>query len=158
MAMSMLSKTLVFPPSQKLINPQNPKKSKPSIPRQSPSPFYSFSRLSSRISASVASTDSHRLVEAFDPRIPLEEALTPPSSWYTDPSFFALEFNRVFFRGWQAAGMYIHSSFLDRYLFHVRKDFVFFFFHVEVIAVRIDEGFWVLSFWIFYWEQKIFAE
>nr|XP_010927268.1 choline monooxygenase, chloroplastic [Elaeis guineensis] len=45
-----------------------------------------------------------RMVEAFDSKIPLAEALTPPSSWYTDPSFFALEFERVFLRGWQAVG------------------------------------------------------
>ncbi|RRT83037.1 hypothetical protein BHE74_00005532 [Ensete ventricosum] len=45
-----------------------------------------------------------RMVEAFNPEIPLAEAITPPSSWYTDPSFLALEFDRVFFRGWQAVG------------------------------------------------------
>ncbi|URE15215.1 choline monooxygenase [Musa troglodytarum] len=46
------------------------------------------------------------MVEAFDPEIPLPEAITPPSSWYTDPSFLALEFDRVFFRGWQAGWTY----------------------------------------------------
>ncbi|XP_074582107.1 choline monooxygenase, chloroplastic [Curcuma longa] len=45
-----------------------------------------------------------RMVEAFDPKIPLVEAITPPSSWYTDSSFLDLEFERVFFRGWQAVG------------------------------------------------------
>ncbi|XP_064974063.1 choline monooxygenase, chloroplastic-like isoform X2 [Musa acuminata AAA Group] len=45
-----------------------------------------------------------RMVEAFNPDIPLAEAITPPSSWCTDPSFLALEFDRVFFRGWQAVG------------------------------------------------------
>ncbi|WOK96331.1 choline monooxygenase, chloroplastic [Canna indica] len=45
-----------------------------------------------------------RILETFDPKIPLAEAVTPPSSWYTDPSFLALEFERVFFRGWQAVG------------------------------------------------------
>ncbi|PKU75985.1 Choline monooxygenase, chloroplastic [Dendrobium catenatum] len=48
--------------------------------------------------------DVRRMLEDFDPTIPLPEALTPPSSWYTDPSFFALEFERVFFRGWQVVG------------------------------------------------------
>ncbi|XP_077222239.1 choline monooxygenase, putative (CMO-like) isoform X2 [Tasmannia lanceolata] len=48
--------------------------------------------------------ESLRSVEDFNPRIPLQEALTPPSSWYTDPSFLALEFERVFYRGWQAVG------------------------------------------------------
>lgn len=45
-----------------------------------------------------------RMVEAFDPKIPLAEAITPPSSWYTDSSFLDLEFERLFFRGWQAVG------------------------------------------------------
>ncbi|XP_077222241.1 choline monooxygenase, putative (CMO-like) isoform X4 [Tasmannia lanceolata] len=49
--------------------------------------------------------ESLRSVEDFNPRIPLQEALTPPSSWYTDPSFLALEFERVFYRGWQAVEM-----------------------------------------------------
>ncbi|XP_008801514.1 choline monooxygenase, chloroplastic [Phoenix dactylifera] len=58
-------------------------------------------------SPEIGISDTHalrRTVEAFDPRIPLAEALTPPSSWYTDPSFFAFEFERVFLRGWQAVG------------------------------------------------------
>ncbi|KAK9097804.1 hypothetical protein Syun_024849 [Stephania yunnanensis] len=44
------------------------------------------------------------VVEEFDPKTPLEQALTPPSSWYTDPSFLDLELHRVFHRGWQAVG------------------------------------------------------
>ncbi|PKA65791.1 Choline monooxygenase, chloroplastic [Apostasia shenzhenica] len=44
------------------------------------------------------------MLDEFDPTIPLPEALTPPSFWYTDPSFLDLEFERVFFRGWQVAG------------------------------------------------------
>lgn len=50
------------------------------------------------------SLDAQKLVEEFDPKIPIEKALTPPSSWYTHPSFLALEFDRVFSRGWQAVG------------------------------------------------------
>lgn len=44
------------------------------------------------------------MVDEFDPKIPIEEALTLPSSWYTDPSFYSLELDRVFYRGWQAIG------------------------------------------------------
>ncbi|GAB2267400.1 hypothetical protein Dimus_002384 [Dionaea muscipula] len=44
------------------------------------------------------------VVGDFDPSIPIEDAVTPPSSWYTDPSFYALELDRVFYRGWQAVG------------------------------------------------------
>lgn len=45
-----------------------------------------------------------REIDSFDPRIPLDEAHTPPSSWYTDPMFLDVEFDRVFYRGWQAVG------------------------------------------------------
>ncbi|KAL6977879.1 choline monooxygenase [Sarracenia purpurea var. burkii] len=48
--------------------------------------------------------EARRLVRQFDPKIPLQEARTPPSSWYTHHSFLSLEFDRVFFRGWQAVG------------------------------------------------------
>ncbi|KAK2982968.1 hypothetical protein RJ640_019246 [Escallonia rubra] len=44
------------------------------------------------------------LVDDFNPKIPIEQALTPPTSWYTDPTFFSLELDRVFYRGWQAVG------------------------------------------------------
>ncbi|KAI3974508.1 hypothetical protein MKX01_018001 [Papaver californicum] len=47
---------------------------------------------------------TQKLVKEFNPDIPLEKALTPPSSWYTDSSFLSLEFDRVFYRGWQAVG------------------------------------------------------
>lgn len=59
---------------------------------------------SSEIGASTATDHCQRLVASFDPAIPLPEAVTPPAFWYTDPSFLALEFDRVFFRGWQAVG------------------------------------------------------
>ncbi|XP_031480265.1 choline monooxygenase, chloroplastic isoform X2 [Nymphaea colorata] len=45
-----------------------------------------------------------REIDSFDPKIPLDEAHTPPSSWYTDPLFLDIEFDRVFYRGWQAVG------------------------------------------------------
>ncbi|KVI11819.1 Aromatic-ring-hydroxylating dioxygenase, alpha subunit [Cynara cardunculus var. scolymus] len=44
------------------------------------------------------------LVHEFNPSIPIQEALTPPSSWYTCASFLSLELNQVFFKGWQAVG------------------------------------------------------
>ncbi|KAJ7955856.1 Choline monooxygenase [Quillaja saponaria] len=53
---------------------------------------------------SDVSPQVQRLVDEFNPKIPIEEAVTPPSSWYTDPSFFALELDSVFYRGWQAVG------------------------------------------------------
>lgn len=52
-----------------------------------------------------------RLAGEFNPKIPIEEAFTPPSSWYTDPEFYAFELNRVFYTGWQVAGTPL-SSFL----------------------------------------------
>ncbi|KAI3416719.1 Choline monooxygenase [Psidium guajava] len=54
--------------------------------------------------ASVATPAAQSLVDEFDPELPIEEAWTPPSSWYTDPSFLDLELERVFYRGWQAVG------------------------------------------------------
>nr|GMD76022.1 choline monooxygenase, chloroplastic [Ipomoea batatas] len=45
---------------------------------------------------------SFSLTREFNPDIPIEEAQTPPSSWYTDPSFYSLELTRVFYTGWQA--------------------------------------------------------
>lgn len=56
------------------------------------------------IDTSAAADRRRRFLSSFDPTIPLQEAVTPPASWYTDPSFLALEFDRVFFRGWQAVG------------------------------------------------------
>ncbi|KAI7752176.1 hypothetical protein M8C21_027368 [Ambrosia artemisiifolia] len=44
------------------------------------------------------------LVQQFNPNIPIQEAITPPSSWYTSPEFLSLELDQVFFKGWQAVG------------------------------------------------------
>ncbi|XP_028946979.2 choline monooxygenase, chloroplastic isoform X1 [Malus domestica] len=44
------------------------------------------------------------LVGQFEPTIPIERAGTPPSSWYTNPSFYSLEIDTLFYRGWQAVG------------------------------------------------------
>ncbi|KAJ6854108.1 choline monooxygenase, chloroplastic [Iris pallida] len=57
-----------------------------------------------RFSAPNVRRRCRSLVEDFDPAIPVEEAVTPPSSWYTDPSVLQLEYERIFFRGWQAVG------------------------------------------------------
>jgi len=43
-------------------------------------------------------------MDLFDPRIPIEKATTPPSSWYTDPASLARERGTVFRRSWQAVG------------------------------------------------------
>ncbi|CAK9327912.1 unnamed protein product [Citrullus colocynthis] len=68
-------------------------------------------RSPSRISAALSFQnpdshfiEAHKLVHEFDPEIPLEKAVTPPSSWYIDPSFFHLELHRIFYTGWQAVG------------------------------------------------------
>lgn len=37
----------------------------------------------------------------FEPTVPVEEAWTPPSSWYVDPELFELERRAVFARSWQ---------------------------------------------------------
>lgn len=42
----------------------------------------------------------------FKRSVPIEEASTPPSSWYTDPAFAEFEMDRVFSRGWQAVGKF----------------------------------------------------
>ncbi|KAF3452685.1 hypothetical protein FNV43_RR03118 [Rhamnella rubrinervis] len=52
----------------------------------------------------TSSLGPQALVAQFDPKIPIEEAITPPSSWYTDPSFYTFELDRIFYRGWQAVG------------------------------------------------------
>ncbi|XP_030456390.2 choline monooxygenase, chloroplastic isoform X2 [Syzygium oleosum] len=55
-------------------------------------------------SAAAPSAAKSTVDDEFDPALPIEEASTPPSSWYTDPSFLDLELDRVFYRGWQAVG------------------------------------------------------
>ena len=42
-----------------------------------------------------------RELERFDPTTPIERAVTPPASWYTDPAFLQLEARAVFQRTWQ---------------------------------------------------------
>ncbi|KAK7291851.1 hypothetical protein RIF29_07334 [Crotalaria pallida] len=50
------------------------------------------------------SSHTLKLAHHFNPKIPIEEAVTPPTSWYTHPSFFHLELDRVFYTGWQVVG------------------------------------------------------
>ena len=52
--------------------------------------------------------DVGKLVHEFNPEVPVEKVVIPPSSWYTDPSFFQEELERVFYRGWQAVGCIEH--------------------------------------------------
>lgn len=69
---------------------------KPSLRRKLSSK--GFSVKASSVSASAS------LEVEFDPKIPIEKALTPPSSWYSLPSFYSFELDRIFYRGWQVVG------------------------------------------------------
>ena len=40
-------------------------------------------------------------VRRFDPRVPIEEASTPPASWYTASEFYEIERDVVFGKTWQ---------------------------------------------------------
>jgi len=58
----------------------------------------------------VHTSQTQRLVHQFNPKTPIEEAVTPPTSWYTHPSFFHLELDRVFYRGWQVVGQFYSAQ------------------------------------------------
>ncbi len=47
--------------------------------------------------------DPRAELERFRPDLPIEEASTPPASWYTTPEFFEREVETVFRRTWQYA-------------------------------------------------------
>ncbi|KAJ6742021.1 CHOLINE MONOOXYGENASE CHLOROPLASTIC [Salix viminalis] len=87
------------------------------------------------VASSVRQSDNYcqNLVDEFDPNIPIEKALTPPSSWYTDPSFFDFELHRVFYRGWQAVG-YTEQIKNPRDFFTGRLG------NVEFLVCRDDHG------------------
>lgn len=69
-------------------------------------------RFISKISNSwVSLSEGRLLVDEFNPEIPIEKAVTPPSCWYTDSSFLQLELDHVFYKGWQAVGMNDFVSF-----------------------------------------------
>ena len=61
-------------------------------------------RVAAAARAAAESDHARRLVAEFDPAVPLEAAVTPPSGWYTDADLLRLELDRVFLRGWQAVG------------------------------------------------------
>ncbi|XP_062164249.1 choline monooxygenase, chloroplastic isoform X1 [Alnus glutinosa] len=94
-----------------------------SLRRPIPPPFYS----------TCDDVSLQQLVHQFNPKVPIEEAVTPPSSWYTDPSFFDLELHRVFYRGWQAVG-YIQQIKDPRDFFTGRLG------NVEFVVCRDDDG------------------
>ncbi|KAL4297580.1 hypothetical protein GQ457_12G025300 [Hibiscus cannabinus] len=88
------------------------------------------------VSVSVSCSLSHeaeKIVREFDPKIPIEQAPTPPSSWYTDPSFYALELDRVFYKGWQAVG-YTEQIEQPHDFFSGRLG------NVEFVVCRDDDG------------------
>lgn len=45
-----------------------------------------------------------RIVNEFDPRLPLPRALTAPGSWYVDADFYRHETNAVLKKSWQLVG------------------------------------------------------
>ena len=45
-------------------------------------------------------------VKRFDIKVPIEEAVTPPSSWYTSREFYLLEMEKIFKKNWIS----IHSK------------------------------------------------
>src|SRR5262249_18040654 len=45
-----------------------------------------------------------KIIESYDPHLPLDAASTIPASWYLDPEIAALEQRTVFARSWQVAG------------------------------------------------------
>ncbi|KAM6597820.1 hypothetical protein CsatA_008344 [Cannabis sativa] len=69
----------------------------------------------------------------FDPKIKIEEAVTPPSNWYTDPSFFARELDRVFYKGWQFVGC-------SEQIKDPRSYFTGRLGHIEFVVCRDDNG------------------
>ncbi|VVA22231.1 PREDICTED: choline monooxygenase [Prunus dulcis] len=82
-----------------------PKPLRPKGPYLLPNPRTVFNfKASSLHNPQVSSIGAPTLVGQFDPTIPIERAVTPPSSWYTDSSFYSLELDTLFYRGWQAAG------------------------------------------------------
>jgi hypothetical protein len=44
-----------------------------------------------------------QIIESYNSELALEQAATPPASWYTDPRIADLEQRTVFSRSWQVA-------------------------------------------------------
>ncbi|KAL2553917.1 Choline monooxygenase [Forsythia ovata] len=76
---------------------------------------------------------ARKLVQEFNPKIPIEEAWTPPSSWYTDPDFYSLELDQVFYRGWHPVG-YTEQIKEPRQFFTGRLG------SIEYVVCRDDSG------------------
>ena len=64
-----------------------------------------------------------RELERFDPTVAIDEAWTPPASWYVEPAILALEAEKVFARHWIVAaradqvvdpGSYVAGELIDR--------------------------------------------
>lgn len=71
------------------------------------------------------------IIEGYDARLPLDEALTIPAPWYTDPAIHELEKRSVFGRSWQmvgrldqlrGAGDYLTATVADEPIVVVRGD------------------------------------
>ncbi|MCM3903230.1 MAG: aromatic ring-hydroxylating dioxygenase subunit alpha [Pyrinomonadaceae bacterium] len=45
-----------------------------------------------------------QIIDSYNPKAPLEEALTIPAQWYTDQNLYNLELQTVFNNSWQLAG------------------------------------------------------
>ncbi|KAF6161747.1 hypothetical protein GIB67_013824 [Kingdonia uniflora] len=61
-------------------------------------------KISNSCSPKPSFESQKRIISEFNPKIPLEQAVTPPSSWYTDNGYYEFEVDRVFYQGWQAVG------------------------------------------------------
>ena len=46
-------------------------------------------------------SDLQQIIDSYDPTLPLEKALTIPSSWYVNRELYQLELETVFARSWQ---------------------------------------------------------
>ncbi|XP_070543827.1 uncharacterized protein [Ptychodera flava] len=52
----------------------------------------------------VDQQELREMVHRYDPSVPIERAITPPSSWYTSPAMYKLEKDTVFKNNWLAIG------------------------------------------------------
>ena len=110
---------------------------KPSLRRKLSSKRFSVK--ASSVSASASASAS--LEVEFDPKIPIEKALTPPSSWYSLPSFYSFELDRIFYRGWQVVGNplpLLSLPPLSLYMYTYTHMYIYIF---------IYHSWWVLSWW-----------
>jgi hypothetical protein len=66
--------------------------------------YQSLSITTTRFTHSISKEQLSPLVNSFDPTIPVERALTAPSSWYIDKNFYEAERKAVFGNNWVAVG------------------------------------------------------